>query len=225
MSKGRVHKRRPLKSKRRGRGSNRAADEKQKQQYCGEQEKVDKDSCLYIQQGNIGSFTACVNELRSRLDQEQPHVAIFQEVGTWPNGSCPYHFPGYSLIYCPRVIPRSENQVRGGGIAILIRNDMKNRLSFDRLHEINLGYSAAEIVRVRLYFKNPTGCTILDVVNIYCPPVSSSTTDCRSQEFDMNDILEVACSENDDEAETYASRAILLGGDINAHSKIWDKNT
>jgi hypothetical protein len=31
--------------------------------------------------------------------QEKPHVAMFQEVGYWQNDSCPYHFPGYSLIY------------------------------------------------------------------------------------------------------------------------------
>jgi len=224
MHNRRAHQRRPLKSNRRGRGSNRKADEKRTQEFRKDREKVDKDSQLRVQQGNVGSFTACLNELRSRLAQEKPHVAIYQEVGNWPSGQCPYHFPGYFLIYRAHTTPRSIEQVRGGGVAILIRNDMHDRLTFDRLDEINLLPDVAtEIVRARLFFKNPTGLSILDIVNIYRPPISSSNGDCRSQVFDMNDILTAVCSNNDD-MDSCTSRAILLGGDLNAHSKLWDSH-
>jgi hypothetical protein len=48
------------------------ADEKRTQQFRGEQETIDRDSHLDVHQGNIGSFMACLNELRSWLEQENP---------------------------------------------------------------------------------------------------------------------------------------------------------
>ena len=79
-----------------------------------------------------------------------------------------------------------------------------------------------EIVRACLFFKNPTGLTIIDLVNIYRPPISSSPTECRSQNFNMDNILSAICQQNDETVDSCTSRAILLGGDLNVHSKLWD---
>lgn len=86
----------------------------------------------------------------------------------------------------------------------------------------NLGTSATEIVQARLFFSYPTGLMALDLLNIYCPPVlSSSTADLCSTEFNMNDVLSAVCKDNDETKEC-TSWAILLGGDINAHAKLLD---
>jgi len=79
MHNWKAHQRRPLKSNHRGCGSNHKADEKRTQEFSEDREKVDKDSQLCAQQGNVGSFTACLNELCSQLAQEKHHIAIYQD--------------------------------------------------------------------------------------------------------------------------------------------------
>jgi hypothetical protein len=99
---------------------------------------------------------------------------------------------------------------------------MHHHISVRQLDQLNLGTSATEIVQAHFFFNNPTGLMALDLLNIYHPPVlSSSTADLHSTEFNMNDVPSVVCKDNDETKECM-SWATLLGGDINAHAKLWD---
>jgi hypothetical protein len=68
------------------------------------------------------------------------------------------------------------------------------------------------------------GLTLLDIVNIYWPPVLSSLHDCHQNTFNIEHIL-ATISTVEDVSTTCNHCAILFAGDINAHSKVWDFHT
>ena len=130
-----------------------------------EQLKVIGSACrFHVMQFNGCSLTANLTEIKSRITQEQPTVIIIQE--DWLGETLSCKIPGYDWIHRTRTKGHSIDNIRGGGVSILIWKNPS--LSFQRLSTMNLGDDfTTEIVSTRLFFRNPKGLTIIDIVNIY----------------------------------------------------------
>jgi hypothetical protein len=105
----------------------------------------------------------------SEILRSVPDIVLLQEDSI--HDSTGIHFSGYFWAHQARSVPRSTGPVRGGGVSILVRLNRPHRINYEQLPTLNLGDdSVTEIIRVRLYFYNPMGLTIFDIVNIYRLP-------------------------------------------------------
>ena len=128
-----------------------------------------KASMLHVMQANVGSLLTNLHEFRSRLAQQQPDIVLLQEDGI--HDSTGIHFLGYFWAHQAQSVPWSTGPVRGGGVSILVHLNGLHRINYEQLPTLNLGTdSVTEIIRVRLYFYNPMGLSLLDIVNIYQAP-------------------------------------------------------
>ena len=78
-------------------------------------------SKLHVLQFNAGSVPQNLNEIRSRILQEQPDLVIIQE--DWLRDDFGFSIPGYYWFHCPRTQRRSlsDKTPRGGGVSVLTR--------------------------------------------------------------------------------------------------------
>ena len=177
--------------------------------------------CIHVLQFNGCSIAAHLTKIKSRILQEEPQlVLIVQE--DWLDDSFGYKIPDYHWIHSTRTIGRSQDKIRGGGVLILIQKDPY--LSFERLHfPENDDLEMTDMAAVRLYHRSPAGLTVIDTVNLYHPPISSSPRDSRPSTFNLQSFMRPLCEGNDQ--LPYDNRAILFCGDVNAYSKLWDTHT
>ena len=70
-----------------------------------------------------------------------------------------------------REVPLGD--IRGGGVSILVRSLNKNIIA-QQLATIQQQDDTTEIIRVRLFWWNPSGLTTIEINNIYRPPISSN---------------------------------------------------
>jgi len=165
-----------------------------------------------------------LNEIRSRILQEQPDLVLIQE--DWLRDDFGFSIPGYHWFNRPRTQRRShsEKEPRGGGVSILTRA-ASAIASCERLPDPVLGMDlTTEIIHLRIHFQNPGGMLVLDVINMYRPPIGGPNSgDIRVDNFDIQRLSTIIA--NHDALIDYDNKAILFCGDFNAHSKLWDNKS
>jgi hypothetical protein len=144
-------------------------------------------------------------------------LVLIQEDWLDDTFGCKIH--NYNWIHCSRKIKNKSEKIRGGGVSILVQNDLS--LSFERLSlPFYEDFATIDITAVRLYYQNPTGLIIIDIANVYRPPTTSYIYANCSPSFNPQSLLHQLCEGND--RAPCQSHAIILCGDINCHSKLWD---
>ena len=193
-----------------------------------------KIHCLQL---NATSILPNLNEFRSLLAEIHPDLVCIQEDGITAD-HVPYKVDGFIWLHHARSQPRSPTgHIRGGGVSILVRSDL-SRLRWKMLPPISLDDDVTtEMIRVRLYWTHPGGNLILDVINIYRPPISSSPHDIRQDLFDVDRITPLH-QDNQHLSSNPAAEfmedtpslshlpttvGVLLCGDFNAHHSTWDR--
>ena len=224
----RISQRRPCHGKRRGRshdssGSKRSAARNGKRV---KDEELKQYSRLKVLQFNVGSASCNLIELKSLLCLKKPDVAIMQE--DWiTTKEVPFHVPGYNWFHFPRIQPRcGSKDVQGGGVSILVRFDHPT-LRHEIPVKLSLGQdTTTETMLLRLHWSHPGGHTILDIINVYRPPISSSSNDSRTNDFDINHFWEpISQLESLYSSSERITTGTLLCGDFNAHHSLWDGNS
>ena len=181
--------RRPCHGKRRGR-SHDSSGWKRSAARIGKQvvaEEIKQFSRLKVLQLNVGSASQNLDELKSLIVKKKPDLVIMEE--DWiTTKEVPFHVPGFNWFHIPRTQPRCESKdIRGGGVSILVRYDHPT-LRHESPIKLSLDSdTTTETILLRLHWTHPGGHTILDVINVYRPPISSSSSDSRSGNFDKTD--------------------------------------
>lgn len=178
-------------------------------------------SRLKVLQFNPNSIPAHLDEFRSRVYELKPDVVIVQEDRIMTD-EVPYKVDGYRWVHRRRTQPRSSTMQPGGGVSILVNTHEHLRFEYETLPPINLHYdTTTEAIRLRLYWMHPGGTSIVDVINVYRPPIHSSPADKRQNLFDISYFLPYI-----EDLKTHppskASSGVLFCGDLNVHSKSWD---
>jgi hypothetical protein len=90
---------------------------------------------------------------------------------------------------------------------------------------------------MRLHWSHPGGHSIIDLINVYRPPISCTPNDIRTDRFDINQFAtsiheneklrtEASLEYHDAPTHQYCiptTVGTILCGDFNAHHKTWDK--
>ena len=167
---------------------------------------------------NAGSVYSNLEEIRKRVSSEHPDVVLIQETQQLPAGTT-VKISGYSLLNRARKTPRNGENIRGGGVAILVTSS-RSDLIFWELERPQLDPDVTtEIVADRVYLNPVAGKRSLDIVNIYIPPIHAGSDDHHQQFFSADrtlfPFLKGVQSEDD-------SLGLIVAGDINAHALEWD---
>jgi hypothetical protein len=122
-------------------------------------------------------------------------------------------------------------------VSILIRKDLPNlRWQLLPPPPSLIQDPNTETIRLRLHWSHPGEHSIIDLINVYRPPISCNPTDIRTDQFDINQFtlpihenesLRTASSiEHNDVATPRhcipTTVGTILCGDFNAHHKSWD---
>ena len=170
------------------------------------------DCTIHVLQFNACSVIANLTKIKSQIIQEQPHLVLIQE--DWLDDTFCCKIQDYNWIHCSHKIKHKSDKIRGGGVSILIKND--SSLSFEHLSlPLQDDFTTIDITAVQLYYQNPTGMTLIDIVNIYCPPTTSYIYANCNPSFNLQSLLHQLCEGND---HAPYQHAIILSGDINCHS-------
>ena len=115
-----------------------------------------------------------------------------------------------------------SEKIQGGGVSILVKNNPF--ISFECLSlPLDEDLSTIDMAAVQLYYHNPTRSIIIDIVNIDCLPTTSYIYANCSPSFNPQSLLHQLCEGNN--CIPYENHVILLCGDINCHSKLWDSHS
>ena len=164
---------------------------------------------IHVLQANIQSVLCNLDELRSRIYQENPDVVLLQE--DWLPERFGSRIWGYDWFHRARKMPRSTDEPRGGGVSILVRR-FDDRIACEPLPDLISPTDSTEVLAVKLHFLNPAGPMEIYVINVYRPQVLN---DNRTQEFDLENMLAPILAADQD-------ASIMLCGDANMHSRLWD---
>ena len=145
-----------------------------------------------------------VAELQRFMDLNKVDVALLQETHLSDDDSL--KLPGYEVRKKARKIGRDgeERAAAGktGGVAIAIREGIDFQINEDQILAPN--DRTTEAISATIY----TGQSSTRLVNLYVPPIRTSTLDQRSQNFDPQHLP--------------AGRRVIVAGDINGHSPAWE---
>ena len=217
--------RRPLQATRRGK---RSKDSKWWTRVASRLGQVDtavaSSSRLHCLQFNACSISKNLVEIKSRIFEESPDLILVQE--DWiMSDTVSFSIPGYTWIHKARSQARQANGTlnSGGGVSILVR--CNNFLKAEFLPDVDLSPdTTTESIRLRLHWTNPGGLSVLDIINVYKPPISSSSKDIRVDNFDPTsfDLAVNDVAARFDDSFATAGTAVLFAGDFNAHHSLWD---
>ena len=212
-------------------GLRRSASCRKKTTWKGQRARRQRTACmleslskLHVLQFNAGSVPQNLNEVRSRILQEQPDLVIIQE--DWLRDDFGFSIPGYTWHHRSRTQRRTRKEKipRGGGVSILTRC-ASAITSCERRPEPQLGLDlTTEIIHLRLRFQNPGGMLVLDIINLYRPPLGGPNSgDIRVDNFDIQRLSDIVADH--DALIGCDNKGILFCGDFNAHSKVWDSTS
>lgn len=157
-----------------------------------------KFACRALQLNLRGGFARTdspkVVELMKVLDDNACNIALLSEI--W---STPSHLDGWQILARPR-----PQQRRGGGVAILARDDVE--LTSLDLKSPALRTRTLEFVAAKL--RLPSFRTPVTVVSLYLP--NGPTLEARKA---VNELLRLA---------TAQAQLLLVGGDFNCRHRQWD---
>ena len=178
------------------------------------------DCSIHVLQFNTCSVIANLNEIKSQIFRDKPQLVLIQE--DWLNNSFGCKIPDYHWIHFSCTIKYTSEKTCGGGVSILVRNN--SLISFECLHlPLDDDLSTTDIMVVWFFYHNPTGLTVIDIINIYHLTITSYVYANCSPSFNFQSLLHPLCEGNDH--LPYDNHVILLCGDINSHSKLWDNHS
>ena len=137
-------------------------------------------------------------ELGHFLDVNKIDVAMVQETKLKASDRTP-SFPGFSVVRQDR----AGSSVRGGGLLTLVRSDVPYRVLPTARSEGSALESLSIVVPAG-------GGDKITLVNVYCPPgrVGQGQVEARAVGFEPSSLP--------------SHRGVLIAGDLNAHSPLWD---
>lgn len=154
--------------------------------YSGLKRNQIQEKSLQITQLNCNSLSNKVSELKIYIYSTKPDIMCLCETHLKRDGP---KIQGYDSLWLPRVVGEK------GGLAIIIRQDIKHRvLDLQQYQGGNMEYQAIEI---------SSGIGIINIMNIYNP---------------HKDITHAEISHYIQQLEP----SFILVGDFNAHSPMWD---
>ena len=159
--------------------------------------------CLRIFQWNADSIALKIPELESFLLAHRVDICLLQESKLRPGRSTP-RLNGYTVVRRDRRPSRSGEAPRGGGLLTIIREDVAYR-EVDMVRDDPS--SSLETLAVEVVTGDGSSLSIL---NIYCPPIRTLPGESRTAGFDPSVLP--------------SGRRVVIGGDVNAHSPLWDDN-
>ena len=158
--------------------------------------------CLKMMQMNVDGMRSRKTELCKLLGDYKPDVMSIQE--TKLDEDKQVSISGYTCFKKDRVTPRRGNNVKGGGLIILVKDCEEFSCQEVKLDNIN-GDNTTERMAIEIIYPK-WKCT---VYNVYVPPIWEGTDDERTQNFNANVCLPTGDN-------------IIITGDFNAHHHSWD---
>ena len=156
--------------------------------------------CLRVMHWNADGVKAKAEELGHFINTHRVDVCLVQESKLIGSDRTP-RFPGYTVVRQDR-LRRPAGSARGGGLLTLIREDVPFRKCPPvRPSEGSALESLSVVVPVG-------GGDKLTIVNVYCPPSRLNQREEGVAGFDP--------------ATLPSHRRVLIGGDLNVHSPLWD---
>lgn len=213
----RFRQRRSLLIGRRGRGTNWRCRKESVEKLAPRillQDIILRQSTLHVMQFNAQSVRSKLDKIRSQIIQEKPSVVLIQE--DWLPDRFGHTIFGYKWYHQSRIVPHSSagpqlNGVPlGGGVSILIRKFDNRIYGIETLPELVSSEEGHEVIALKIRFLNPSGIEEIYLVNVYRPPMTP--------ELDLEKLLEPIFASDSD-------ASVLLCGDVNAHSKLWDRSS
>jgi hypothetical protein len=159
---------------------------------------------LRILQWNCCGVRTKYLELENMLSSMNIDIALIQETHL-RTGDLIHKFPGFTALSQVRKASDSRSTPSRGGVMILVKDD----IPFSRMP--NLPQSEEELDALEdLCISVDTGQAggRLQFVNLYSPPIRAGPTERRSPGFNPNRLPR--------------GRNVFIGGDVNAHSPLWD---
>jgi ribonuclease HI len=158
-------------------------------------------SHLRILQWNCNGARTKKAELEQLLLHHKVDVCLLQETKLGPGDDSP-KFHGYAVVRRDRPCEAGTRRVKGGGLMTLVKEDVP----FTRLPQL-AGEPGNILEDLSVGIVARQGLT-LRVCNVYCPPVRSLPGEVRTEEFDVDRLP--------------SGDKVLIAGDLNAHSSLWD---
>ena len=159
--------------------------------------------CLRILQWNADGVALKIPELESFLESHRVDICLLQESKLCAGRSTP-RLNGYAVVRRDREASGSGGAPRGGGLLTIIKEDIAFRM-VELVRECP--GSSLETLGVEVVTGDGSGLSIL---NVYCPPIRVRPGDSRTAGFDPSVLP--------------SGRRVVIGGDMNAHSPLWDDN-
>ena len=157
--------------------------------------------CLRILQWNADGVTLKLPELESFLTTHRVDICLLQESKLSAGRRTP-RLSGYSVVRRDRGTSGQGGAPRGGGLLTFIKEDIAFReVELVRDHP----GSILETLGVEVVTGDGSGLSIL---NVYCPPIRVLPGETRTAGFDPSVLP--------------SGRRVVIGGDVNAHSPLWD---
>ena len=158
---------------------------------------------LRIFQWNADGIALKIPELESFLVAHRVDVCLLQESKLRSDRSTP-RFKGYTVVRRDRSTSGPSGIPRGGGLLTIIKEDVAFR-------EVDLVRdcpdSSLETLAVEVVIGDGS---CLSILNVYCPPIRVLPGELRTAGFDPSVLP--------------SGRRVVIGGDVNAHSPLWDDN-
>ena len=159
--------------------------------------------CLRVMQWNADGLMLKEAELEAFLEERRVDVCLIQETRLRAGARTP-KFRQYASVRRDRPSSSSVGPRGGGGLLTLVRSDVPFR-------EVGVGGGVGPGNLESLAVEVPTGSDgKLTLVNVYCPPVRNIPGESRAVGFDP--------------ASLPTGRKVVIAGDLNAHSPLWDRS-
>ena len=183
------------------------------------------DCSIHVLQFNAcSSVIANLNEIKSWILQDELQLVLIQE--DWLNFSFGCKIPDYHWVHWSRTFKHASEKICGGGVSILVCcNSPFISFEWSCLHLpfLSEDLSMTDIMAVQFFHWNPTGSTVIDIINIYPLPITSYVYDSHTPSFNFQSLLHPLCEGNDQLPND--NHMILLCDNINSHSKLWDNHS
>ena len=174
---------------------------------------------LKVCQLNINGFHSHRREFEKYLEDTKPHLVLLQETMV-VNPRNPLKINNYECFHQSRVIAKGGpgTKVKGGGIAILVRNDEDTRqwLTIEDIQpERQLQLAVNEVTQVLQVHLKMDGVYVM-VSNVYVSPIRASVGETRVQTFTAQGVLGRCL-------QVHPVDHHIIAGDFNAHTPLWDR--
>ena len=153
---------------------------------------------------NVDGIRTRKTEIAKMIEDNKPDVLCLQETKLRPENIVKVH--GYTCFRRDRVTGRSGTDVNGGGLMILVKENLRfacREILMDELPNDN----TTERMGVEIW----QGKWKTNIYNMYVPPIRHSINDQRRQNFKAEEAFNLRAD-------------CIITGDFNGHHAFWDHN-